>query len=118
MISGVKWSPQWRTPRKSTIFRNLQKIGEGTYRVVFKSRDNITDLFVALKKIQKREITIFCVKLGHINDLSTRVGSEISDWPQKGLENNHQVKISSQISPTERLTPKKGNCEIYSRGKS
>ena len=50
MISGVKWSPQWRTPRKSTIFRNLQKIGKDTYRVVFKARDNITDQFVALKK--------------------------------------------------------------------
>ena len=58
------------------------------------------------------------MKLGHINDLSTRVGSEIADWIRKGLENNHQVEISSQISPTERLTPKKGNCEIYSRGKS
>ena len=55
--------------------------------------------------IQKREITIFCMKLGHINDMSTRVGSEISDWLGKGLENNQQVKISSQISPTERLTP-------------
>ena len=40
-----------------------------TELVVYKASDKY--LFVALKKIQKREITIFCVKLGHINDLST-----------------------------------------------
>ena len=97
IISGIQWSPQWRTTRNQ----------KGTYEVVYKARDKITDLFVALKKIQKREITIFCVKLGHMNNLSTRVGSGIADWLQKGLENNHQVEISSQISPMGKLTQKR-----------
>ena len=97
--------------QKLDNFQKFKKIGKGSYGVVYKARDKITDLFVALKKIQKREITIFCVKLGHMNNLSTRVGSGIADWLQKGLENNHQVEISSQISPMGKLIPKKGNCE-------
>ena len=99
IISGIQWSPQWRTTRNQ----------KGTYEVVYKARDKITDLFVALKKIQKREITIFCVKLGHMNNLSTRVGSGIADWLRKGLENNHQDEISSQISPMGhgKINPKK-----------
>ena len=33
-------------------FQKLEKIGEGTYGVVYKARDKITDQFVALKKIR------------------------------------------------------------------
>ena len=33
-------------------FDNLEKIGEGTYGVVYKARDKITDQIVALKKIR------------------------------------------------------------------
>ena len=40
--------------RKLDNFQKLKKInGEGTYGVVYKARDKITDQFVALKKIQK-----------------------------------------------------------------
>ena len=95
--------------QKLDNFQKFKKIGKGSYGVVYKARDKITDLFVALKKIQKREITIFCVKLGHMNNLSTRVGSGIADWLRKGLENNHQDEISSQISPMGhgKINPKK-----------
>ena len=33
-------------------FQKLEKISEGTYGVVYKARDKITDQFVALKKIR------------------------------------------------------------------
>ena len=37
---------------KMENFDNLEKIGEGTYGVVYKARDKITDQIVALKKIR------------------------------------------------------------------
>lgn len=37
---------------KMEHFQKLEKIGEGTYGVVYKARDKITDQFVALKKIR------------------------------------------------------------------
>ena len=33
-------------------FQKIEKIGEGTYGVVYKARDKLTGQFVALKKIQ------------------------------------------------------------------
>ena len=33
-------------------FQKLEKIGEGTYGVVYKAKDKITNQFVALKKIR------------------------------------------------------------------
>lgn len=33
-------------------FQKLEKIGEGTYGVVYKARDKLTQQFVALKKIR------------------------------------------------------------------
>lgn len=33
-------------------FQKVEKIGEGTYGVVYKARDKITGQFVALKKIR------------------------------------------------------------------
>ena len=38
--------------QKLDDFQKLEKIGEGTYGVVYKARDKITDQFVALKKIR------------------------------------------------------------------
>ena len=36
--------------QKLDDFQKLKKIGKGTYGVVYKARDKISDLFVALKK--------------------------------------------------------------------
>ena len=33
-------------------FQKIEKIGEGTYGVVYKAKDRITQQFVALKKIR------------------------------------------------------------------
>ena len=44
------------------------------------------------------------MKLGHINDSSTRVGSGIADWLRKGLENNHQVEISNPKKAVVKFT--------------
>jgi serine/threonine protein kinase len=33
-------------------FQKIEKIGEGTYGIVYKARDKITSQFVALKKIR------------------------------------------------------------------
>ena len=33
-------------------FQKIEKIGEGTYGIVYKARDKITNQFVALKKIR------------------------------------------------------------------
>ncbi len=38
--------------QKLDDFQKLEKIGEGTYGVVYKARDKITEQFVALKKIR------------------------------------------------------------------
>jgi serine/threonine protein kinase len=37
---------------KMEHFQKIEKIGEGTYGIVYKARDKITDQFVALKKIR------------------------------------------------------------------
>nr|ADD24502.1 Cell division protein kinase 3 [Lepeophtheirus salmonis] len=33
-------------------FQKIEKIGEGTYGVVYKAKDKVTNQFVALKKIR------------------------------------------------------------------
>ena len=33
-------------------FQKIEKIGEGTYGIVYKARDKITNQYVALKKIR------------------------------------------------------------------
>ena len=38
--------------QKLDEFQKLEKIGEGTYGVVYKAKDKITNQFVALKKIR------------------------------------------------------------------
>ena len=38
--------------QKLDDFQKLEKIGEGTYGVVYKARDKITEQYVALKKIR------------------------------------------------------------------
>ena len=38
--------------QKLDDFQKLEKIGEGTYGIVYKAKDKITDQFVALKKIR------------------------------------------------------------------
>ena len=38
--------------QKLDDFQKLEKIGEGTYGVVYKAKDKITNQFVALKKIR------------------------------------------------------------------
>lgn len=38
--------------QKLNDFQKLEKIGEGTYGVVYKARDKITEQYVALKKIR------------------------------------------------------------------
>jgi serine/threonine protein kinase len=37
---------------KMDNFQKIEKIGEGTYGIVYKARDKITNQFVALKKIR------------------------------------------------------------------
>lgn len=40
-------------------FRKIEKIGEGTYGIVYKAKDTETGLYVALKRI-KLERFVFC----------------------------------------------------------
>ena len=43
-------SPFGRCPNVSLRYEKLGRIGEGTYGVVYKARDNVTKEFVALKR--------------------------------------------------------------------
>ena len=44
--------PATEDNNKLDEFQKLEKIGEGTYGVVYKAKDKITNQFVALKKIR------------------------------------------------------------------
>ena len=45
--------------QKLDNFQKLKKISEGTYGVVYKARDKITDQFLALKKFRNEKLLSF-----------------------------------------------------------
>ena len=60
-------------------FQKIEKIGEGTYGIVYKAKDKITQQFVALKKIRletesegvpRQDVIIVVLSSGNL-DLST-----------------------------------------------
>ena len=49
-LLSSSWLPYFTTIMEN--FQKIEKIGEGTYGIVYKARDKITSQFVALKKIR------------------------------------------------------------------
>jgi cyclin-dependent kinase 2 len=45
-------APARRVPASMDNFEKVEKIGEGTYGVVYKARNRVTDEIVALKRIR------------------------------------------------------------------